>query len=71
MSGPTIQEIGEALFGPRWQSELARALEMSDRHMRRLAAGEAPLTPGIMADVRKVAVERGRTIAGLIKRLPQ
>lgn len=71
MSGSTIQEIGEALYGPRWPSELARALEMSDRHMRRLAAGEAPMTPGIMADIRKIAVARGRTIASLIKRLPQ
>ena len=39
--------------------------------MRRLAAGEAPMTPGIMADIRKIAVARGRTIASLIKRLPQ
>ena len=68
---PTTQEIGEALFGPRWQSELARALEMSDRHIRRLTSGEAQLTPGILGDIRKIAIARGQAIADLIERLPK
>lgn len=31
---------GEALFGPRWQSNLARELGVYDRTMRRWAAGD-------------------------------
>lgn len=39
----SLDRIGSALYGPRWQSELARALGVSDRHMRRWAAsGEIP-----------------------------
>lgn len=43
MTYPQLRVVGEALFGPRWQSELARALGISDRHMRRwVQAGEIP-----------------------------
>ena len=39
-----IAHIGSALYGPRWQSELARVLGVSDRTMRRWAAGaEVPI----------------------------
>lgn len=31
---------GEALFGPRWQSNLSRELGVYDRTMRRWAAGD-------------------------------
>lgn len=33
---------------------MARALGVSPRHMRRLAAGDAPITAGIEADIRKM-----------------
>lgn len=66
---PTIHEIGEALYGSHWQSELARALNMSDRHMRRLAAGDAQLTEGMLDDIGKIARERKTDIAALLKRL--
>jgi len=35
--------VGAALYGPRWQSELARDLGVSDRTVRRWAAGEQPI----------------------------
>ena len=35
---PKLSRIGDALYGPRWQSDLARALGVSDRTMRRWAA---------------------------------
>lgn len=39
-----LAQIGNALYGPRWQSELARALGVSDRTVRRWAAGaEVPV----------------------------
>ena len=33
-----ISSVGEILFGPRWQTDLAKALSVSDRTMRRWAS---------------------------------
>jgi methylphosphotriester-DNA--protein-cysteine methyltransferase len=64
-----LRDAGEALYGPRWQSELARDLNMSDRHMRRMAAGDAELTPGMAADLWRIAGERAASLEQLIERL--
>jgi hypothetical protein len=64
---PTIHEIGEALYGSRWQSELARALDMSERHMRRLASGQARVTAGIHADIARTARMRLKEIEHVVK----
>lgn len=66
MTRDQLRQAGEALFGPHWQSPLARALGMSDRHMRRLASGEAPITEGMAADIRRLLAERRATIDTLI-----
>jgi len=47
--------VGGALYGPRWQSELARDLGVSDRTVRRWAAGEQPI-PDTAADLCATAV---------------
>ena len=46
-----LRAAGEALYGPRWQSELARALDVSDRTMRRWAAGSDAMPPGVVLDL--------------------
>ena len=33
-SASLLQEVGEALFGPRWQTNVARELKVSDRTVR-------------------------------------
>lgn len=38
-----LSEIGKALYGPNWQSALARDLGVSDRTVRRWVATESPL----------------------------
>lgn len=58
MPNDMLRKTGEALYGSRWQSELARDLGMSDRHMRRLASGEAELTPSMAMDLWRIATER-------------
>lgn len=58
MTKADLEVHGRALFGERWQSPLARALGMSDRHMRRLVAGEAPITDGISRDVTRLLGRR-------------
>ena len=40
MTASHIREAGEALYGPRFQSDLARLLGVSDRTVRRWCAGE-------------------------------
>lgn len=39
MSSKLLRDAGEALYGPRWQSDLARDLHVADRTMRRWLAG--------------------------------
>jgi hypothetical protein len=50
MTTDLFRSCGEALYGQRWQTDLAAALRVSDRHIRRLASGD-PVGDGIWADV--------------------
>jgi hypothetical protein len=45
-----LAEIGNVLYGPRWQTDLARDLGISDRTMRRWAANVADVPPGAWRD---------------------
>jgi hypothetical protein len=36
-----VRDVGVLLFGPHWQRELAKALGVSDRNVRRWVSGEA------------------------------
>lgn len=64
-----LHDAGEALYGPRWQSDIAHDLEMSDRHIRRLAAGTAKLTPGMAQDLLRICEERAAKLAEVIRHL--
>ena len=56
---------GEALFGPQWQSELARQLDVNLATMRRWATGKFAIPPGIWADLANMLAERQVEIAEL------
>lgn len=56
---------GEALFGPQWQSELARQLDVNLATMRRWATGKFAIPPGIWADLANMLAERQVEIAKL------
>lgn len=43
-----LEVAGRNLFGPQWQSPLARELDVADRTVRRWAAGQA-IPPGVWA----------------------
>ena len=43
--------IGKALYGPEWQSELARQLDVNLTTMRRWATGKFRIPPGIWASL--------------------
>ena len=59
-----LREAGEALYGPRWQTDLARDLNVSDRTMRRWAAGTDDLPAGAARDLLLLCQQRA---AGLIE----
>jgi hypothetical protein len=57
-----LSDAGSALFGPRWQVDLARALGVSDRTMRRWAAGETDPPRSIWTDVDRLCTERAQEL---------
>lgn len=65
MTPDTLASIGRALYGARWQSDLARALDVSDRQLRRWVAG-ATIPPGVADDCRALLSARQAEIAGLL-----
>lgn len=64
-----LADCGEALYGPRWQTDLARDLRVSDRTVRRWAAGEQPMPPSACADLLRLAQERAALLDSLARRL--
>jgi DNA-binding transcriptional regulator YdaS (Cro superfamily) len=64
-----LVECGEALFGPRWQSELARELAVSDRTVRRWVAGTSEVPAGLYVDLLRLTQERAAVLDALAPRL--
>lgn len=64
-----LAECGAALYGPRWQTELARDLGVADRTVRRWAAGEQPLPHSVCADLLRLTQERSALLDSLAGRL--
>jgi ribosome-binding protein aMBF1 (putative translation factor) len=54
MQNETLRTIGQALYGPFWQRALAAELGVSDRTMRRWAAGEINPPPGVYAELTRI-----------------
>lgn len=64
-----LQDAGEALYGPRWQSELARELQVSDRTVRRWAAGATDVPSGVYLDLLRLVEERAADLDLLVEPL--
>lgn len=64
-----LVECGEALYGPRWQSELARDLAVSDRTVRRWVAGTSEVPAGLWLDLLRLTQERAALLDALSERL--
>ena len=69
MSSKLLQDAGQALYGPRWQSDLAHDLSVADRTIRRWAAGTADLPPGVALDLLMICGNRARALDDLRRRL--
>ena len=67
---PTLlRECGEALYGPRWQSEMSRDLDVDDRTIRRWVAGDSSIPEGVAVDLLRLVMERAQTLDDLVPRL--
>ena len=69
MPNPPITSIGEALFGARWQTDLARARGVSDRTVRRWASGETAPGEADIAALLAIAEGRVAEVAGAAEAL--
>lgn len=64
-----LVECGKALYGPRWQTELARDLGVADRTVRRWASGVRDVPPGLYVDLLRLTQKRGALLDTLSARL--
>ncbi len=73
MTPDELAAAGEALYGPLWQSELARRLDVRLVSMQRWATGRAAMRPETAAGLRREIVallrERGARCQALAERL--
>jgi hypothetical protein len=51
MTNTLLQDVGVQLYGPRWQTDLSRAIDVSDRTMRRWISGEDNIPEGAWRDI--------------------
>ena len=63
MISDDLRSVGEAAFGPRWQRDLARALDTDERLVRRWVAGDRPLPANLTERLDTVIIAR---ISGLM-----
>lgn len=61
-------EAAQAIFGSRWQSELARQIGKDDRTVRRYAAGDSPIPDDVLKTMQGLLAERRDQLDGLIER---
>ncbi len=67
----TIREAGESLFGPRFTSDLARLLGVSDRTVRRWCAGTWEPMPFVWPALRLAMEQRIVDIKQARRNLPR
>jgi hypothetical protein len=69
MTNKLLQDIGEQLYGPRWQTDLSRAIDVSDRTMRRWFSGEDRIPKGAWLDISTKLESRMADLAATRQRL--
>ncbi|WP_052688432.1 hypothetical protein [Xanthomonas albilineans] len=64
-----LVRVGHALFGNRWQSDLARALDVDDRRVRQWLSGDRKLQVGVWADIAGLLRQRPQEILALLREI--
>jgi hypothetical protein len=57
-----LSEVGQALYGPHWQSALSSDISVSDRSVRRWANGTDAIPWGVWFDIYRCLETRVRTL---------
>ena len=60
---------GQALYGPRFASDIGRALAMSDRNIRRYVAGDLQMSPSLRLEIANLCMERAEYLAEVASEL--
>lgn len=71
MSSRLLKRCGEAMYGPRWQSDLARDLKVSDRTVRRWVDGSSDVPDGVYLELLGLCQERAAELDDVIRLLPR
>lgn len=69
MTPALLTRVGEALYGSRWQSDLAAALDVSDRTVRRWNAGTQAIPDGLRHDLFRLIDDRSASLVDLVDAL--
>ena len=64
-----FQVVGEALYGARWQTDIATELDVSDRTVRRWAAGQFPMPSTIWGDILRIVLAARSGIDELVPKV--
>ena len=64
-----LRAAGQALYGPRWQSQLADDLGVVYRTVRRWMAGDQSIPAGVWAELDRLLRDRRDTIDDVLSRL--
>jgi hypothetical protein len=59
-------KIGEALYGPRYQRDLAEALGVNERTMRRWIAGDFEPPATLLPELKALLRDRAKRIKALL-----
>lgn len=62
-----LHAIGEALWGSRWQTDMAEALKVASRTVRRWASGETDIPPGVWAELTGLMQQRAARLEELTR----
>lgn len=65
----TLDKVGNALFGPNWQTPLAKELAVNLRTMQRWASAETPMPERIWAEIGEICRQRSEALANWAGRL--
>ena len=69
-----LAECGESLFGTKWRVDLAQALDVSERTVRRWVAGSSPVPDDVWTEIGALLSDRAKRLRDLsiaIKQLPK
>jgi hypothetical protein len=69
MSSKLLSDVGEALYGPRWQTDLSRALGVSDRTVRRWASGSDVVPDGVYFEMLSLLTEKAAEVDDTIVKI--